>query len=116
MKNSFSPASASSILVLAGPASAADLSPGRRRPTGAPPPAVVYNWTGCYIGGNVGGGWARTEQLQIAKVGGHCDRSGERLRRQRRNHDFIGGGQIGCDYQVRDTSYSASGRGSTSAT
>jgi outer membrane immunogenic protein len=35
--------------------SAADL------PLKAPPPAVaVYNWTGCYIGGNAGGAWARS--------------------------------------------------------
>ena len=64
----------------------------------APPPVVVYNWTGCYIGGNVGGGWARTEQTQIAKVGGPAIIP---------NNDFgtsngstgIGGAQIGCDYQ-----------------
>jgi outer membrane immunogenic protein len=24
------------------------------------PVAVAYNWSGCYIGGNVGGKWART--------------------------------------------------------
>jgi len=24
-----------------------------------PPPAPVYRWTGCYIGGNVGGLWGR---------------------------------------------------------
>ena len=39
-------------------ASAADLA--RRTYTKAPPPVVapVYNWTGFYIGGNVGGGWS----------------------------------------------------------
>jgi outer membrane immunogenic protein len=26
----------------------------------APPPEVVpFSWTGCYIGGNIGGGWGR---------------------------------------------------------
>src|SRR6185295_579136 len=51
------------------PAFAADMA---ARYSKAPPPApvMVYNWTGCYIGGNIGGGWARTEQTQIAKVGG----------------------------------------------
>jgi outer membrane immunogenic protein len=41
-------------LVLAGgvqAVSAADL------PLKAPPPAPVYNWTGFYVGANVGGGW-----------------------------------------------------------
>src|SRR4051812_21389675 len=56
-------------VAVAVPALAADMAP---RYSKAPPPApiVVYNWTGCYIGGNVGAGWARTEQAQIAKVGG----------------------------------------------
>jgi opacity protein-like surface antigen len=27
----------------------------------APPVAAVYNWTGFYIGGNVGGGWENTQ-------------------------------------------------------
>src|SRR5436309_11244427 len=38
-------------------ASAADL-PVKARPMA--PVAVAYNWTGCYIGGNVGGKWIRT--------------------------------------------------------
>ena len=33
--------------------SAADLP--RKAPAYVPPPAPVYNWTGCYLGGNVGG-------------------------------------------------------------
>lgn len=81
-------------------ASAADM------PTKAPivraPMAVPYTWTGCYIGGNVGGGWAHTDQTQIAKVGGPAIVP---------NNDFgsstgtsiIGGGQIGCDYQFAGT-------------
>ena len=30
---------------------------------------MVYNWTGCYIGGNVGGGWAKTEQTRVTRLG-----------------------------------------------
>jgi outer membrane immunogenic protein len=59
-------------------------------PVKAPPPpaAPVYNWTGCYIGGNVG--WARTETK--FRFGGVED--------TRHSSDgFAGGGQIGCDYQ-----------------
>jgi len=55
-----------------------------------------YNWTGCYIGGNVGGGWARIDQRQVGKVTGTVldsdFGSGS-------DSKFIGGGQIGCDYQ-----------------
>jgi outer membrane immunogenic protein len=59
------------------------------------PPVMVYNWTGCYIGGNVGGGWAKTDQTRVTRLGvvavadyGSSEGS-----------DFIGGAQIGCDYQ-----------------
>ena len=84
-------------VAMTGSAVAADMAP---RYAKAPPPApvVVYNWTGCYIGGNIGGGWARTTQDRagIVNVGpvvpatnyGSSDGS-----------DFVGGAQIGCDYQ-----------------
>ncbi|MGQ0681449.1 outer membrane protein [Bradyrhizobium sp.] len=83
-------------LGVAGAATAADMAV-KARPA-PPPPPVVYNWTGCYIGGNVGGGWASTSQdrVAIANVGpvvpaqpyGSSEGS-----------DFVGGGQIGCDFQ-----------------
>jgi outer membrane immunogenic protein len=83
-------------VAMTGSAFAADMAV-KARPVVAP--VVVYNWSGCYIGGNVGGGWARTAQQDrsaIVNVGplnptvpyGSSDGS-----------DFIGGGQIGCDYQ-----------------
>ena len=82
-------------VAVAVPALAADMAP---RYSKAPPPApiMVYNWTGCYIGGNVGGGWARTSQTQIAKV----ERSAiirTTTSAAARNGTWIGGGQIGCD-------------------
>src|SRR4051794_37951420 len=68
-------------------ASAADL------PVRAPPPAVVYapvsNWTGCYVGGNLGGAWGSRE---ITTDVGTFSGSNDSAR-------FAGGGQIGCDYQ-----------------
>jgi outer membrane immunogenic protein len=51
-------------------------------------------WTGCYVGGNLGGGWARKEYTDpLAKppetiLGGHTA------------DGVVGGGQIGCDYQI----------------
>jgi outer membrane immunogenic protein len=47
-----------SVLALAGQAAAADLPrPGPYPPIKAPPPPMLYNWTGLYIGANGGGGW-----------------------------------------------------------
>ena len=68
------------------------------RYTKAPP---VYSappsWSGCYIGGNVGGGWDHTNNLGTAFAGtafnppfDYGTSSGSAV---------IGGGQIGCDYQ-----------------
>ena len=43
---------------IAGPALAADLR--TRAPIHKGPPPVVWSWTGCYIGGNAGGDWAKS--------------------------------------------------------
>src|SRR5450755_4767988 len=81
-----------------GAVSAADLA--ARPYTKAPmmAPVMTYNWTGCYIGGNVGGGWARTNQSRVGLVNGVAIvpptdfGSGN-------GSNVIGGAQIGCDYQ-----------------
>jgi outer membrane immunogenic protein len=73
---------AAAIIVGAGSALAADLPP--RPYTKAPAytaPAVIYNWTGFYIGGHVGGAFAGNNSLEG---------SGGR---------FLGGVQGGFDYQ-----------------
>lgn len=44
----------------------------------------AYNWTGCYIGASAGGMWGNAE-TDFAKTN---------------PNGFIGGGQIGCDYQA----------------
>ena len=70
---------------------AADL--GRRVPAPAPayvPPPVQYLWTGCYVGGNVGGAWTHVEVTDL-NTGGTASGS---------NSGFAGGGQVGCDYQA----------------
>jgi outer membrane immunogenic protein len=70
------------------PALAADI------PTKAPAHVVsaASNWTGCYIGGNLGGGWASTNW---ANPGGAApgDRGTARF------NGIVGGGQVGCNYQ-----------------
>ncbi len=79
--------------LIAAPAMAADLGV-RPAPAYKAPPAPVaygYNWTGIYIGGNVGGGWGRKcwTYDPLATTEGCHDVSG-----------FLGGGQIGANYQV----------------
>jgi outer membrane immunogenic protein len=68
---------------------AADLP---RRPAYMPPVVVapIYNWTGCYVGGNVGAAWGRAE---FTNNGNFASGSGT-------NSGFAGGAQIGCDYQA----------------
>ena len=34
-------------------------------------PAAVYNWTGFYIGGNIGGGWADQGSVELAPGTAH---------------------------------------------
>jgi outer membrane immunogenic protein len=55
----------------------------------APP---VYSWTGCYIGGNLGGGWAPTENFDITFEAGNP--VGKTTAK-----GFLGGVQGGCDIQ-----------------
>jgi outer membrane immunogenic protein len=79
-------------------ATAADLRrPAPYQAPPAPPPPPVFSWTGCYVGANIGGGWAKKSANDVtgfvtgipgADLGSHTA-SG-----------VIGGGQIGCDYQA----------------
>ena len=84
-------AGATVIALLSESAGAADLA--RPAPVYAPPPppvVAVFTWTGCYIGGNVGGIWANSDwQDTVLGDFGSNNASG-----------VIGGGQIGCNYQV----------------
>jgi outer membrane immunogenic protein len=52
------------------------------------PMVAAFSWTGCYIGGHVGG--AFTEDRTTSMFGGSTSFS---------SSGFVGGGQIGCDYQ-----------------
>jgi outer membrane immunogenic protein len=76
-------------LCLAAPlaAQAADL----RRPPAYQAVPPIAAWTGCYVGFNLGGGWAQaTVSDPTTGVGlGTVSPGG-----------FVGGGQLGCDYQA----------------
>src|SRR3977135_514368 len=78
-----------------GCAQAADMAV-KARPVVAP--VVTYNWTGCYIGGNVGGAWHRQESNFSRSVAGTVFVPPVDLGSSE-GSTFIGGAQIGCDYQ-----------------
>ena len=72
-------------------ARAADIVPrGYPAPALAPAPALVYappiSWTGCYVGGNIGGAWSSVDLTGVSGVDVSATNSG-----------FADGGQIGCD-------------------
>lgn len=93
-------------VAFAGSAMAADLAP--RMYTKAPVMQPAYNWTGFYIGGHIGGGWtdenatlnSTTSPLLLNPLGTVIsgDRSG-----------FLGGGQIGYNYQVQSWVFGVGG-------
>ncbi len=67
----------------------------------AAPPIPVFNWTGCYIGGQIGGQWGRwTAEVNYPVAPGIVasrDFDG--------NGSFIYGGQAGCNWQLPGTSF-----------
>jgi outer membrane immunogenic protein len=73
-----------------GDAQAADLSarPMYKAPA-APPPPPPFNWTGFYIGANIGAAWAHGDFFTST---GHTFDNNSEAR-------FIGGGQIGYNWQ-----------------
>lgn len=88
-------------LVACGQVLAADLPPMAAPPRApavyAPPVAPVYNWSGFYIGGNAGYGWA-TADVTDTIVGGpfsglSAASTGNKL------NGAIAGGQIGVNFQ-----------------
>ncbi len=83
-------AAAIAISAVAGPALAADL-PSIKGPPAYIPPPPVWTWTGCHVGANVGYGWQRNHSYdpQVSADAGSDTGNG-----------VVGGGQLGCDYQV----------------
>ncbi|HTO64486.1 MAG TPA: outer membrane beta-barrel protein [Bradyrhizobium sp.] len=71
-------------------AAAADLP--ARMYAKAPPPVAAFSWTGCYIGGHVGGAFADDRINTAFGTSSTFGSSG-----------VVGGGQIGCDYQFAPT-------------
>ena len=100
-------------VMLGGAAQAADM------PLKAPPPAapVMYNWTGFYIGGHIGGAWA---DLNGNDRFDHFDRNNcftndfvvcfDDNGFGRNRGRFIGGGQIGFNYQINQWVWGVEGQ------
>ena len=59
---------------------------------------AVYNWSGFYIGGNIGGGWANADYLNTANTTSFGDVAGAPAFSHNMS-GFIGGGQIGYNFQ-----------------
>src|SRR6266545_4845248 len=80
---------------LAESASAADMRAAPYRPPAPPPAPIYFSWSGCYVGGHVGGIWTRKDWFvrdpafaSFGQSDGSHDADG-----------FIGGVQGGCEYQ-----------------
>jgi len=90
MRNLLLASSALVATMMIGPANAADLRV--KAPLYKAPPPVVFTWTGCYVGGHVGGLWAHKDWTlappdPVTPLGSHDANS------------WLGGIQAGCDYQ-----------------
>jgi outer membrane immunogenic protein len=87
-------------------AHAADL--GRPPPYKAPPPVAapvpIFSWTGCYLGGHVGWGWGR-DTISIPNLAATAEVPPEEVAGitvpsvTANTNGFLGGGQVGCNYQ-----------------
>jgi len=98
--------SAVALLAAAGAASAADLSYRQARPL--PPAAVTSNWTGCYLGGHVGWGYAWSEHNNTANTTAFGDfLPGQGFASQ--GSGLAGGGHVGCNYQMGRLVYGIEG-------
>jgi outer membrane immunogenic protein len=66
----------------------------------APPYVAAYNWTGFYVGGNIGYSWGNsnsTLSLSDATTGAALDTANANFALD----GIIGGGQIGYNYQIK---------------
>ncbi|QOG23301.1 outer membrane protein [Bradyrhizobium sp. SEMIA] len=83
------------LAVASAPALAADMA--AKAPIYKAPVPVPFVWTGCYVGSNVGGGWAHTGYRVDDPTQGAFN--GSSLG-SNNGSGVVGGGQVGCDYQT----------------
>ena len=71
-----------------------------------PPPAPIYSWTGCYVGGSLGGIWRATDNVLVGVVDGGSGAGAAVTAGAIPTAFDVGGvnwlvgGQAGCNYQV----------------
>ena len=88
----YSTALASLLLGLPLAANAADLyTPPPAAPVYTKAPLPVFSWTGFYIGGNLGAGWSQGNVTDSFFGLNYTSNS---------NAAFLGGGQVGANYQI----------------
>jgi outer membrane immunogenic protein len=100
MKNFLAASCALAISVF--PAMAADM------PLKAPPPlpAPVFTWSGCYLGGSVGGLWRQTDNVSIGVTDGGSGAAAAEAAGaiptafSYGGSSWLAGGQAGCNYQA----------------
>jgi outer membrane immunogenic protein len=100
-------ASAALAALIAGPAVAADM------PVKVYKPAPVYSWTGCYVGGNGGWSYARSENTWTPNVAAFGPAVTADILSVSNGTDRPGGGtvgvQLGCNYQTGYTVWGLEG-------
>jgi outer membrane immunogenic protein len=94
----FSALAAVAVFGFASVASAADMPV--KAPVYRAPVYVPYNWTGFYIGGNIGGGWSNTNLTNTVSDGAIAWPDLAPGQGISYNHSgVVGGGQIGVNFQ-----------------
>jgi outer membrane immunogenic protein len=91
---------ASTIATGCSAASAADLAVRSRMPVKAAPYVAVYDWTGFYIGGHLGGAWTDEHATYLGTNGLALDPIGTVYSGNR--NGFLGGAQAGYNYQMQN--------------
>jgi outer membrane immunogenic protein len=84
-------AALSLLLATSMAANAADVT-ARPAPYAPPPPVYAPQWTGFYLGGNIGGAWANRDVTDTFL--------GVNFNNGNNNGVFIGGGQLGFNWQL----------------
>jgi outer membrane immunogenic protein len=85
------------VVTFSAAAAAADLP--ARMPTKAPIAVMPFSWTGCYVGVHAGAGWAHSKFTDVAPTSfAAIAPNGEEIA-VNSGAGFVGGGQVGCDYQ-----------------
>ena len=70
-------------------------------PLKAPPPIAVFSWTGCYVGLQVGYGYGQSRHTSAGATNGVANGTGGvDIASQFNVTGGLGGGEIGCNYQV----------------